>query len=793
MPIGSRAVGRTSRALLLYVAAACVFTWPLAVNPGSLFGAEDPGGDPSLNLWALGWNLHALSTDPASVLNGRVFDANIFHPARQTLAYSDHLLLQATALWPLYAATENLILCYNALLLGSLIACALAMHVFARTLTGSESAAFAAGLVFGFAPYHFTHLTHVQLQALYFLPLALLFLHRVFASGGRKDAVALGVVMGLQAASSVYYGLIGAIGVASAAIGLALLQRRVTDWRLVRRGLMAAAIAALVALPPLLPYLRVEREAAAGRNLYEAAIGSAVPASYLQAPPSNLLYGRTGWLRPGPGARLPRKDGPEQALFPGFSVMLLAAAAVLAAPHSLRATAVTYALVGVVGVALSMGPGIRPLYATLYELLPGMEAIRAPARFSVLALAALAVLAAIAVRGWEAYGPSRSRLMTSIALVAISVEFLNGSIAFPRAPSLTSEAGAWLAAQPGAGPVICLPIGYDEANTPCMLQSLQHRRRIVNGYSGLRPPFFPAIVDAMSAMPSPESLLMLRDIGVEYVVSDSPLVVPPALAGALAERARPGGQVVYQLTWSPEVETSVAAAVPAAGAPDPGPAPFAVGESAGYQVRWTSGPMAVPAGDMTIDVAAPRGDEAFRFVASARTAPWVARFFEADARLATTADRRLLPIEHTQTIVEGKRHTDRRVVFDFTRRQVEMTTGGASVTLPLAPDARDPMTALFYVRTLPLQPGSTFSLPLSDNGRPARLEVGVGPVETVEAGGRAFEAWKVEPRVRQRIERRQPLAITAWVTADARRIPVRVDVEGPFGTVRVELTNYRQK
>ena len=54
-------------------------------------------------------------------LSGRVFEANIYFPAAHTLAYSDHLLLQAFVLWPLYAATGDLVLCYNVLLLASLV------------------------------------------------------------------------------------------------------------------------------------------------------------------------------------------------------------------------------------------------------------------------------------------------------------------------------------------------------------------------------------------------------------------------------------------------------------------------------------------------------------------------------------------------------------------------------------------------------------------------------------------------------------------------------------------------
>ena len=41
----------------------------------------------------MSWVAHSLTTAPLSL-----FDANIFHPARQTLTYSDNFLLQAIAL-----------------------------------------------------------------------------------------------------------------------------------------------------------------------------------------------------------------------------------------------------------------------------------------------------------------------------------------------------------------------------------------------------------------------------------------------------------------------------------------------------------------------------------------------------------------------------------------------------------------------------------------------------------------------------------------------------------------------
>ncbi len=69
--------------LLAYLAAAVVTTWPLALHPRSLLGAPSGPGDPFLNLWILGWDMQAVLSDPASLLTGRVFNANIFHPARR--------------------------------------------------------------------------------------------------------------------------------------------------------------------------------------------------------------------------------------------------------------------------------------------------------------------------------------------------------------------------------------------------------------------------------------------------------------------------------------------------------------------------------------------------------------------------------------------------------------------------------------------------------------------------------------------------------------------------------------
>jgi hypothetical protein len=72
------------------------------------------------------------------------------------------------------------------------------------------------------------------------------------------------------------------------------------------------------------------------------------------------------------------------------------------------------------------------------------------------------------------------------------------------------------------------------------------------------------------------------------------------------------------------------------------------------------------------------------------------------------------------------------------------------------------------------------------------LQVSVAEIEDIEQNGRRIRALRLEPRVMRRIERRRPVAITLWLSADDRRIPVRAFVDAGFGRIRLELKEHRR-
>src|SRR5262245_44449195 len=98
--------------LALFFLLAVVHTWPLAADPAGL--SRNDTADTVHHEWILAWDVHQLTRDPL-----HLFDTNTFHPERRTLAYSDHLIVQAVMAAPFLLAGASPVLAYNvALIIG---------------------------------------------------------------------------------------------------------------------------------------------------------------------------------------------------------------------------------------------------------------------------------------------------------------------------------------------------------------------------------------------------------------------------------------------------------------------------------------------------------------------------------------------------------------------------------------------------------------------------------------------------------------------------------------------------
>src|SRR5947208_11708815 len=202
-------------ALLVYGVIALALFPTVVAHLASAFAGDL--GDPPSQAWILAWDVHALTTNPA-----HLYDATIFYPFRDVLAYQDTLLGLLPLAAPVLLLTGNAVLAYNLMFLLSFALCAWGAYLLARLLVGDTRAAFLAGLVYGFSPYRMVHLYHLNLLSSMWIPFALVCWERV-RRGERRYWAGIGVFVALQALCALYYAAFLAVALA---VLLALHLRR---------------------------------------------------------------------------------------------------------------------------------------------------------------------------------------------------------------------------------------------------------------------------------------------------------------------------------------------------------------------------------------------------------------------------------------------------------------------------------------------------------------------------------------------------------------------------------------
>jgi len=300
--------GKTARflalTLALFVVLTAVMTWPQVLRMTD--GVHDPG-DPLMVTWVLGWVAHQLPRAPA-----HIFDANIFYPERNTLAYSEVLLVPGLFAAPLHWLGVGPILIYNLVLLSGFAISGVGVALLVRRLTGNAGAAILAGIIFAFPPYRMDHYAHLQLQQTQFIPLTLWGFHRLLDSGRLRDGVLLGVCAACQMLSCVYYGIF-LVPYMAVVCGTMLIAKGALSRERIVALVVAGAIVTVAMVPVGRAYLAARRVVGERRS-DEIAKNSATWRNYLAPPEVNVVYGKV----------FARFMDPERRLFPGFVAIALA-------------------------------------------------------------------------------------------------------------------------------------------------------------------------------------------------------------------------------------------------------------------------------------------------------------------------------------------------------------------------------------------------------------------------------------------------------------------------------------
>ena len=302
-----------------FAAVAVVMTWPLITVMHRRIGGDV--GDSLFNSWVLLWTggqvLRALHGDFSAL--AQYWNGNIFYPSTLTLAYSEHLTPQMLQILPVLAVTNNIILCYNLLLLGTIVLSGLGMYLLVRELTGHPVAALLAGLAFAFAPFRIDQFVHLEVLSSQWMPFTLYGFRRYFVTGRVRPLLGGAAALLVQGLSCGYYlAFFTPFAVAYCLYEL-IARGRLRDWR-AWRHLIATGGAVLLIIGVLLaPYARVRQSDDVGvRPRREILHLSADTHAYGTIASDAALWGR--WIRAWPYE--------EEQGFPGFAGLAFAAIAI---------------------------------------------------------------------------------------------------------------------------------------------------------------------------------------------------------------------------------------------------------------------------------------------------------------------------------------------------------------------------------------------------------------------------------------------------------------------------------
>ena len=476
--------------LLMFLAfsgLALLMTFPLALHWRDAL--PEGSHDLWLNYWNLWWWKRSLLEwhSPFGSLA-------LFHPFGVDLRCHTHSIFNQVLAMPVNLAFGEAA-AYNFCVFFQRALSAFAAWLLVRDLTGNRSAAFFAGLIFGFFPYAMERsLETLNLTSTGFLPLVLFFLLRWRRSRRLGDALGFGACFGLNALCSWHLGILCSLVVAPALLLWGWQAWRANTWRPYVRGALAAAgIGAVLTVPvaPLGGFLGAEGcvKGAAVRGidstlLLTPSYANPIAGALVSQRYTNRAYGHAGF------SERPRTPPRLVVCYLGFVPLGLATLAVLVRFRRLRGWLALFAasLVLALGSPLVWDGVVREnvlLPFAVVRKLPVLEHLRLAHRFMPLAGLALAVLAAHGtVFASTALSLRWRRWALPLAAGLLLVEY--SWLPYPLRPVEHSPLLKEIAARPGA--VLDVPFLQRPATVRNQVAQVVHGRPIAGGYVSMPQP-----------------------------------------------------------------------------------------------------------------------------------------------------------------------------------------------------------------------------------------------------------------------------------------------------------------
>jgi hypothetical protein len=224
--------------------------------------------------------------------------------------------------------------------------------------------------------------------------------------------------------------------------------------------------------------------------------------------------------------------------------------------------------------------------------------------------------------------------------------------------------------------------------------------------------------------------------------------------------------------------------------------PFKPGEKLVFELKWT----VVPAGEAALEVMPFKkinGEDAYHFVLTAKTNRFLDPFYKVRDRIDGYTD-----LDITRSVFFSKRQregkTKKNVVVKFdwaaqTAEYTEFIKQAKKHPIELMPGALDPLSIFYYTRMLPLQIGEDLQRPVTDGKKCVMGKARIVRREKIIVPAGEFDTFLMVPDLQHVggvFKKSKNAIIELWVSADNRRLPVKLKSEVIVGSFTGELISY---
>jgi hypothetical protein len=167
-------------------------------------------------------------------------------------------------------------------------------------------------------------------------------------------------------------------------------------------------------------------------------------------------------------------------------------------------------------------------------------------------------------------------------------------------------------------------------------------------------------------------------------------------------------------------------------------------------------------------------------------------FYKVRQRIDAFADRdmnRSLLYKEVHTVHDTRR--DAEIRFNWKRMKAQyINFGKAEKPVRISPGAFDPLSVFYFSRLFDPGQRTVLERPVTDGKKCVVGRATIVGKETIEVEGKTYDTYLVEPELKEVggvFKKSKDAKIQIWVTADQRRIPVRIRSKVAIGSFTGDL------